>query len=90
VTRMGIVTPRQLRQHRRYAILVVAILAMLLPGTDPLTMGLMALPLYALYEGSILLASLIDRRAARAHAREEAEMAAANDGELVPLDPEDH
>jgi sec-independent protein translocase protein TatC len=90
VTRMGIVTPRQLRQNRRYAILVVAVLAMLLPGTDPLTMGLMALPLYALYEGSILLASLLDRRAARAHAREEAEMAAANDGELLPLDPEDH
>jgi sec-independent protein translocase protein TatC len=90
VTRMGIVTPRQLRQNRRYAILAVAVVAMLLPGTDPFTMILMALPLYALYEGSILLASLLDRRAARARAREEAEMAAANDAELIPLDPEDH
>jgi sec-independent protein translocase protein TatC len=90
VTRMGIVTPRQLRKHRRYAILAVAVLAMVLPGTDPVTMILMALPLYALYEGSILLASLLDRRVARASAREEAEMAAANDAELLPLDPEDH
>jgi sec-independent protein translocase protein TatC len=89
VTRLGIVTPRQLRQHRRYAILIVAVVAMLMPGTDPFTMILMALPLYALYEGSILLASLLDRRASRARAREEAEMAAANDAELLPLDPED-
>jgi len=90
VTRMGIVTPRQLRANRRYAILATAVLAMLLPGTDPITMLMMAIPLYALYEGSILLASLLDRRAARARAREEAEMAAANDAELLPLDPEDH
>jgi sec-independent protein translocase protein TatC len=87
---MGIVTPRQLRKNRRYAILVVAIVAMLLPGTDPVTMLLMALPLYALYEASILLASLLDRRDARAHAREEAEMAAPTDAELIKLDPEDH
>jgi sec-independent protein translocase protein TatC len=89
VTRLGIVTPRQLRANRRYAILAAAVLAMLLPGTDPITMLMMAIPLYALYEGSILLASLLDRRAARASARQEAEMAAANDAELLPLDPED-
>jgi Sec-independent protein secretion pathway component TatC len=52
-------------------------------------MVLLMLPLVALYEGSILLASVLDRRAARAAAREEAEMAAANDAELLPLDPED-
>jgi sec-independent protein translocase protein TatC len=90
VTRLGIVTPQQLRKQRRYAILVVAIVAMLLPGTDPVTMTLMALPLYALYEGSILLASLLDRRAARARAREEADLAAADHAELVPSEPEDH
>jgi Sec-independent protein secretion pathway component TatC len=53
-------------------------------------MLLMAAPLYALYEASILLASLLDRRATRARAREEAETAAPTDAELLPSDPEDH
>jgi sec-independent protein translocase protein TatC len=82
VTRVGIVTPRQLRHNRRYAILVIAVLAMLLPGQDPFTMLMMMAPLIFLYEGSILLASLLDRRAERARAREEAELAASDDGEL--------
>jgi sec-independent protein translocase protein TatC len=69
VTRLGIVTPAQLRGGRRYAILVIAVLAMLLPGTDPVTMLLAMAPLVVLYEGSILLASLLDRRAARSAER---------------------
>ena len=69
-TRLGVVTPRQLRQSRRYAIVVIAVLAMLLPGQDPVTMLMMMVPLIVLYEGSILLASLLDRRAARAADRE--------------------
>jgi sec-independent protein translocase protein TatC len=89
ITRMGIVTPRQLRKNRRYAILIIAIVAALLPGGDPVTMILMMLPILFLYEGSILLASLLDRRAARARAREEAEAAAAADAELTPFDPDD-
>jgi sec-independent protein translocase protein TatC len=74
ITRMGILTPAQLRKHRRYAILIIAILAALLPGGDPVTMILMMVPILVLYEGSILLASLLDRRAARARARDEAEL----------------
>jgi sec-independent protein translocase protein TatC len=89
VTRMGIVTPRQLRKNRRYAILIIAIVAALLPGGDPVTMLLMMFPILFLYEGSILLASLLDRRAAQARAREEAEAAAATDAELTPFDSDD-
>ncbi|MFL5869625.1 MAG: twin-arginine translocase subunit TatC [Solirubrobacterales bacterium] len=55
-TRLGLITPRQLSQNRRYALLIVAIIAMLLPGTDPITMLLCMLPLYVLFELSILLA----------------------------------
>jgi sec-independent protein translocase protein TatC len=87
ITRMGILTPRQLRKNRRYAILIIAILAALLPGGDPVTMILMMLPILFLYEGSILLASLLDRRAARARAREEADEAA--DTELPTFDSDD-
>ncbi|MGI8559295.1 MAG: twin-arginine translocase subunit TatC [Solirubrobacteraceae bacterium] len=64
-TRAGIVTPKQLRANRRYAIVVAAVVAALLPG-DVVTMALETGPLILLFEVSILLASLIDRRAARA------------------------
>ena len=64
-------TPRQLRKGRRYAIVVIAVMAMLLPGQDPVTMLMLMVPLVVLYEGSILLASLLDRRAARVRARED-------------------
>jgi sec-independent protein translocase protein TatC len=58
LTRLGITTPAQLRRHRRYAILVIAIVAALLPSVDPVTMLLTMFPLFMLYEASILLASI--------------------------------
>ena len=59
VTRLGIFTPQQIAANRRYAILVIAILAMLLPGTDPITMLISMVPLIALFEGSLLLARVV-------------------------------
>jgi sec-independent protein translocase protein TatC len=59
--RAGLVTPRQLRRGRRYALLVCAAIAALLPG-DAFTLVLETVPLYALYEASILIASVLTRR----------------------------
>jgi sec-independent protein translocase protein TatC len=59
VTRLGIVTPQQLSENRRYAVLVIAVVAMLLPGTDPVTMLLSMAPLFVLFEGSLLVARLV-------------------------------
>ena len=56
ITRLGIVTPQQLAKNRRYAILIIAIIAMLLPGTDPVTMLISMAPLYLLFELSLVLA----------------------------------
>jgi sec-independent protein translocase protein TatC len=56
VTRLGIVTPQQLAKNRRYAYVILVIVAMLLPGTDPITMLIEAVPLIVLYEASLLLA----------------------------------
>jgi sec-independent protein translocase protein TatC len=66
--RLGLVTPRQLRRNRRYAILACAAVAAFLPG-DAFTLMLETVPLYLLYEASILIASVVARRdAARAAA----------------------
>jgi sec-independent protein translocase protein TatC len=63
VTRLGITTPERLARNRKYAILAIAIVAMLLPGTDPITMLISMLPLVLLFEFSLLLARLIGRPA---------------------------
>jgi sec-independent protein translocase protein TatC len=63
VTRLGIVTPEQLAQNRRYAVLVIAIVAALLPSIDPVTLILEMIPILLLYEVSILLARAFGRPA---------------------------
>jgi sec-independent protein translocase protein TatC len=55
--KLRLTTPEQLRRGRRYAIVVTVVLAALLPTIDPLSLILEAVPMYALYELSILLAS---------------------------------
>jgi sec-independent protein translocase protein TatC len=59
--RGGLVTPRQLRRNRRYALLACAAVAAFLPG-DLFTLMLETIPLYLLYEVSILVASVVARR----------------------------
>jgi sec-independent protein translocase protein TatC len=70
LTRSGLVSTAALRRNRRYAIVVIAIVAMLLPGTDPVTTLIEMVPLIVLYELSILLASWLDRMAAQRAAQE--------------------
>ena len=51
VTRLGIVTPEQLAANRRYAYVILAVVAMLLPGTDPVSMLLEIGPAALLLRG---------------------------------------
>ena len=55
--KVGITNADKLRRSRRYAIVVIVVLASLLPTLDPVTLLLESLPFYLLYELSILLAS---------------------------------
>jgi sec-independent protein translocase protein TatC len=61
VTRLGIVKVEQLSSNRRYAYLVIAIVAAALPGVDPVSMLIEMVPLLVLYELSILLARAFGR-----------------------------
>jgi sec-independent protein translocase protein TatC len=60
-TRSGVVTPHQLRHNRRYAILACGAVAAFLPG-DAITLLLETVPLYLLFELSVLLARIIEHR----------------------------
>lgn len=61
VTRLGIVSVEQLTANRRYAYLVMAIIAAALPGVDPVSMLIEMVPLLVLFELSILLARAFGR-----------------------------
>jgi sec-independent protein translocase protein TatC len=63
LTRLQIVTTRQLRKSRGIAILVIAIVAAVVtPTPDPVTMLVTMAPLVVLFELSILLARVLERR----------------------------
>jgi sec-independent protein translocase protein TatC len=62
---LGVLTSRTLRRNRRKGYFFVAVAALALPGPDPVTTLLELLPMWALFEGSIWLAVLAERRAAK-------------------------
>jgi sec-independent protein translocase protein TatC len=67
-TRAEIVTPSQLRHNRRYAVLACGAVAAFLPG-DAITLLLETVPLYLLFEFSLVLATIVERRERRRSAR---------------------
>jgi sec-independent protein translocase protein TatC len=71
LTRVGILSAALMRKHRRYAIVVLAAIAALLPGVDPVSMLLEFLPLLVLYELSIWVARAVEIRRDRRVADEE-------------------
>ena len=52
---LGVVRRGNLRKGRRYAVVAVLLLAALITPSDPFSMFVLAIPLYGLYELSILL-----------------------------------
>jgi sec-independent protein translocase protein TatC len=60
-TRAGVVSVRQLRRNRRYALLACGAVAAFLPG-DAITLVLETVPLYLLFEFSLIVAAIGERR----------------------------
>jgi sec-independent protein translocase protein TatC len=71
LTALGIVTPSMLVKYRRHAILGCAIVAAVITPPDALSMAALMVPLYVLYEVSVVLARVIFRRRERGIAEEE-------------------
>lgn len=53
LVRLGVLTSERLRRNRRTGIVACVVVAVLLPGVDPMTTTLQAAPLLVLFEGSI-------------------------------------
>jgi sec-independent protein translocase protein TatC len=59
---VGALSARSLRKNRRIGYFITAVIGLALPGPDPITTALEVLPMWALYELSIWLAVLVERR----------------------------
>jgi sec-independent protein translocase protein TatC len=68
LARIGVVDAKMLAHHRKYAILLIFIFAAVMTPPDLISQVLMALPLMALYELSILLSKLFGKKAEPASA----------------------
>ena len=62
---LGVLSSRTLRRHRKIGYFVTAAIALALPGPDPVTTFLELLPMWLLFEGSIWLAVIFERRWAK-------------------------
>ena len=64
LVKLGILSTARLRKERRLGYFIVVCIAVALPGIDPVTTVIEAVPLLVLYEASIWLSVLMERRAA--------------------------
>jgi sec-independent protein translocase protein TatC len=63
LARLGLLTPAFMRHYRRHAIVAILIIAAVVtPTTDPVTMGVFSLPILLLYEISIWIAGIAQRK----------------------------
>jgi sec-independent protein translocase protein TatC len=65
LARVGLVTSKLMRDHWRISIVGLAVLAMLLPGVDPISYVVEFIPLLVLYGLSYFLVKLVEPKEAR-------------------------
>ena len=62
LVRLGVTSSARLRRNRRLGYVIVTVVAVALPGVDPITTLLELVPLLVLFEASIWLSVLMERR----------------------------
>jgi len=62
LSKMGIVTPSFLRKYRKHSIVAILIIAAIITPPDPLSQTLISLPLYLLFEISILISARVEKK----------------------------
>ena len=85
LTALGLVTPKFLSKYRRHAIVVcLTAAAFITPGADPYSLFALAIPLYVLYELSVMVAQVAYRKKEKRAAKREAEELAESRNASAP------
>jgi sec-independent protein translocase protein TatC len=61
LSKMGIITPAFMRQYRKHAIVIILIVAAIITPPDVISQILISIPLFLLYEISILISARVMR-----------------------------
>jgi sec-independent protein translocase protein TatC len=70
LSKMGIVTPQFLRKYRKHSVVVILIIAAIVTPPDPLSQIMITIPLYILFEISIVISAIVARQKAKDEAEE--------------------
>jgi len=68
LSKIGLVTPESMKKYRKHAFVVILIVAAIITPPDPMTMFMIASPLYGLYEISIFISSRVAKNLKKAEA----------------------
>ena len=65
LTKVGLITPAFMRQYRKHAIVIILIIAAIITPPDPFSQTMIGIPLFILYEFSIVISAMVIRRQER-------------------------
>jgi sec-independent protein translocase protein TatC len=67
LTKIGVVTPKFLKTYRRYAIVIIFVVAAIITPPDVFSQTLVAIPMLGLYELSIIVSKVVYKNKQKAH-----------------------
>lgn len=70
LSKIGLVTPGFLRKYRKHSIVIILIIAAIITPPDPLSQTLITIPLYLLFEISILISARVEKQKLKEEAEE--------------------
>ena len=60
---IGVLSASMLREHRKVIVVIILVVsALITPGGDPVTLVILSLPLYGLFEAAVIVAALLEKR----------------------------
>lgn len=73
LSKLGLVTPAFLRKYRKHSFIAILIIAAIITPPDPMSQTVVAIPLYLLFEISILISARVEKNKLKAEAAEREE-----------------
>lgn len=78
LSKMGLITPDDMRQYRRHAFIIILFVAAIITPPDVFSQVLVTIPVYLLYEFSVLVSARVARQLAKEEADEARALTVAN------------